>query len=315
MNFAQLLCSCVALAAATFSLGQTTTAVVFTEMGEKFTLYLNGVQQNQEPSANVRLENLEGEFFIARIDFEDNALGDFSHNNFAVQPGRLNNYMIKQNRKGKYVLRWFEGGAMPAPPAAPAAETAPAAPAQPATSTTMTTKTGGTTVGTTMTTTTTKTQNGTAEEVKVKMEVGGVGIDVDMVIPDLGGMDTEVITESTFTETTTTTTSDTATAPAPSIVPDCSMGNVDFSQLQNSIRGKTFEDSKETLARQAIASKCPTSAQVRDLMLLFDFEETKLEFAKYAYSKVTDQANFYLVNDAFNFELTIDELNEFIQNK
>jgi hypothetical protein len=48
-------------------------------------------------------------------------------------------------------------------------------------------------------------------------------------------------------------------------------------------------------------------------MKLFSFEATKLEFAKYAYNKVSDKENYYLVNDAFQFESSIEELNENIK--
>ncbi|MCX7728498.1 MAG: DUF4476 domain-containing protein [Bacteroidia bacterium] len=47
-------------------------------------------------------------------------------------------------------------------------------------------------------------------------------------------------------------------------------------------------------------------------MKLFSFEETRLEFAKYAYSKVIDKENYYQVNDAFQFENSIEELNNSI---
>jgi hypothetical protein len=48
---------------------------------------------------------------------------------------------------------------------------------------------------------------------------------------------------------------------------------------------------------------------------MFDFEDTRLDFAKFAWEYVYDKDNYYLVNDAFEFELTIDELNEFLELK
>ena len=52
--------------------------------------------------------------------------------------------------------------------------------------------------------------------------------------------------------------------------------------------------------------------QVKEIMLLFDFESTRLEFAKEAYSYTYDLDNYYILNDAFDFESSISELNEFI---
>ena len=47
-------------------------------------------------------------------------------------------------------------------------------------------------------------------------------------------------------------------------------------------------------------------------MMAFDFEDTKLQFAKYAYGHTYDINNFYMVNDAFEFESSIEELNRAI---
>jgi hypothetical protein len=51
------------------------------------------------------------------------------------------------------------------------------------------------------------------------------------------------------------------------------------------------------------------------VMMTFDFEASKLDFAKYAYDFTYDQGNYYVVNDAFGFELTIDELNDYLESK
>ena len=51
----------------------------------------------------------------------------------------------------------------------------------------------------------------------------------------------------------------------------------------------------------------------KQVMKKFTYEESKLDYAKFAYEYCLDQGNYYKVNDAFDFELTIDELNEFIE--
>jgi hypothetical protein len=45
-----------------------------------------------------------------------------------------------------------------------------------------------------------------------------------------------------------------------------------------------------------------------------DFEEDKLEIAKYAYGSTLDVGNYFRVNDAFDFESTIEELDTYIIN-
>ena len=72
-------------------------------------------------------------------------------------------------------------------------------------------------------------------------------------------------------------------------------------------------NSKMTHARQIIKNKCMTPQQVKELMELFTYEETKLDFAMFACDQTYDQDNYYIVNDAF--DITTEELNQFLQNK
>jgi hypothetical protein len=48
------------------------------------------------------------------------------------------------------------------------------------------------------------------------------------------------------------------------------------------------------------------------MMHCFDFEATRLDFAKFAYGRTFDIGNYYMVNDAFTFETSIDDLNRYI---
>ena len=50
-------------------------------------------------------------------------------------------------------------------------------------------------------------------------------------------------------------------------------------------------------------------------MLLFTFEDTRLDLAKYAYGHTFDIGNYYKLNDAFTFESSIDELNKYIRGE
>jgi hypothetical protein len=84
-----------------------------------------------------------------------------------------------------------------------------------------------------------------------------------------------------------------------------------FNEVVQSIQAKSFDDSKFTMSKQVISSNCMTSNQVKRLMLLFSFEDTRLDLAKYAYGYTHDIGNYYQLNDAFTFESSIEELNEY----
>ena len=47
-------------------------------------------------------------------------------------------------------------------------------------------------------------------------------------------------------------------------------------------------------------------------MQLFTFEASKLDYAKYAYDYCWEKNNYYQVNDAFEFESSIEELDAYI---
>jgi hypothetical protein len=48
-------------------------------------------------------------------------------------------------------------------------------------------------------------------------------------------------------------------------------------------------------------------------MKAFTFEDSRLEYAIYAYRYCSDPNSFYLVNEAFEFELSIEELQEALE--
>lgn len=312
------------------SFAQRMQGVFFSEFGENFILYINGQQQNQTASSNVKAENITQEFVQIRVDFPDMPGQGFA-SNVGFEPGSETTYIIKKNRKGEYVARLHNiapiGGAIadaPAPQPAPQ----PAAPAQPATQpSTIQVQTQVPAEQTTTITTTTTTRPANRDGVGIKMQVpgGGVNIQVD-------GMDTEMTIEETTTITTTTTTTaapaQVAPAPAPEPVRrpaipgyngrigcDWPAEDASIRQMRSSIESKSFEDDKMTVAKQATRGKCLSAAQIKGLMGVFTFEDSKLEYAKFAFDFCYDVDNYYILNDAFTFSSSIDELNEFIEGR
>jgi hypothetical protein len=87
----------------------------------------------------------------------------------------------------------------------------------------------------------------------------------------------------------------------------------EFDDIKSSINSKSFSDTKITVLKEAMPSRCINSIQVKELVGLFSFEADKLTVAKYLYRFTTDKQNYYKVNDAFSFSSTIDELKEHIK--
>ena len=111
---------------------------------------------------------------------------------------------------------------------------------------------------------------------------------------------------NTTTTTTTTTTTNTI----------CSVTTTDMNDIKNSINSSSFDNTKITVAKQAIsAKKCFTVAQIKEILVLFSFESSKLEVAKYAFDFCIDKSNYYQISDLFAFSSSKDDLNQYIQGR
>jgi Domain of unknown function (DUF4476) len=86
----------------------------------------------------------------------------------------------------------------------------------------------------------------------------------------------------------------------------------DFNMLKYTIENRNFDSSRLQIAKQAIDVNELTTAQVKELMRLLTFDSYKLDLAKYAYHKVVDKNNYWMVNDEFTFESSIRDLNYFL---
>jgi hypothetical protein len=91
------------------------------------------------------------------------------------------------------------------------------------------------------------------------------------------------------------------------------MTSQEMNRLVSDLENAGFESERFLLAQQRLRGRTLTSIQAKRIMMQFWFEDTKLRFAKFAYSQTTDPGNFWVVNDAFQFQNSVHELDEFIQ--
>ncbi len=91
------------------------------------------------------------------------------------------------------------------------------------------------------------------------------------------------------------------------------MNDRSFTQMKQTISRESFDDAKMTIAKAAIANNYLSSYQVKDLLSLFSFENSKLEMAKYYYRYATDSNNYYIVADALSYSTSKNELMRYIQ--
>lgn len=276
---------------------QNSNVILFTENGEKFTVILNGLRQNSQPETNVKIVDLNATQYKLKVIFDDAKLGESNFNLF-LEPGTERSISISKNKKGNYTMRLISD--------VPVASAPPAPPTQ--------------TVYNYNNTGTPAPVN-TMGGVSINMNMSETGGGINMNTPE-GNVNMNINMDMNGNNMNTNSNMHGGTPPPPPPPPvpgyngtiGCPypMNMADFNALKSSIGSKSFEDSKLTIAKQGINNNCLTTMQVKEILSQFTFEDTKLQFAKYAYDRVYDVNNYFKINDAFTFESSIEELNEYM---
>ncbi len=92
------------------------------------------------------------------------------------------------------------------------------------------------------------------------------------------------------------------------------MSDRDFSNVLHSIEKEWLESNKFKSASQIIKTNNFTTAQVEQILLLFSFENNKLELAKQAYMNTIDKRNYQNLFDVFSFNSSKKELERYIDS-
>ncbi|HQV52069.1 MAG: DUF4476 domain-containing protein [Flavobacteriales bacterium] len=315
-------------------LAQTTDLVFFTDDGSKFTLTVDGDVKNAQAASRVVATGIRTETPVIMINFEDAAQPAFKKSGYFTL-GKEYTLMITNNKKGERVLRMTgEAGLgtaakLPSPDPSNFVEDGPNGVVNEG----RTIENGSQQITTTVIEG--SSSDGTGENVRIDMGVNGVDFNMNVGVTEGSGSSTTTQTTTMTTTTTTVTNSNTATPSYPvepvSPVPEppiyhmpgytgpigCGwpMSPTEYADAKTSIESKSFEETKMTTAKQVGRDRCFTAEQVKGIMNTFSFEDTKLEFAKYAYERTYDIGNYYKLNDAFSFESSIEELNEYTQGR
>lgn len=292
--------------------------IFFTEGGETFTAFVNGVQQNNEPTTNLKLTDLQGTGYQLRILFEDAVPGEFSKHMPLPEGSTEMSFALRKNKKGKWVARFISEAPYPAKTVEREVEVRQESRPEPAAERT-TTSPGNQRqeVITTNTTTNMDVDGDPSSMIDIRIKTGeddfGMSISVDDKMQKQSTTVTsQTVVTSSESDYEVVEYSEPATPKPESDECDYPMTDSEFARAKETISSKSFEDSRLSIAKQITRANCLTSIQVKEIMELFSFEETRLEYAKFAHKFTYDKRNYYMVNDAFQFEMTIDELDEFI---
>ena len=283
----------IAIPSILFAQQKTGNLTVFSEDGDKFYLFLNGEKQNDIPQTNIRVEELPQPYYRAKIIFEDQTLGEISKTLPVADADDVMmdvTYRLRKDKNRKVKLNPYSSTEVVPEFVIPAGMYVRKF-GQPQNNQ----------VGYQTTTTT------SANTMNASVSVPGVNMNISINDPNM-----------VVTSTTTTTTSSSSTGgiktPPPSNN-NCSgwpMKQNDFDVAKRTINESSFDETKLSTAKSIASSNCLSSDQVTEICKLFSFEQSKLDFAKYAYKYTTDQKNYFKVNSVFSFSASKEELNKFV---
>lgn len=151
--------------------------------------------------------------------------------------------------------------------------------------------------------------DGEQMNMNISIDGDGAGEQMNMNI-QMNGMDMEHDMEMEAQPSGWGNTAAPAATPAPA--GPFPMDDMDFNRYLNAVKSKDFEDSKLTTAKAPLRGQHLTAEQIGMVMRVFDFESTRLEFATFAHPRCVDPSNYYLTYGAFEFEMSIEELEEAI---
>lgn len=188
---------------------------------------------------------------------------------------------------------------------------------------------GGTTSATTQTTNQGTIQNGTIggeENINISINMSETGFSTNVNTNGNGNQNMSTsgnVNGTSTTTTTTTTTSNTTVGGNPDYKPkpvagkptNCLVDAPGMSTAIAMIKKESFADNKMSVAKQFTKVKCLTVLQIKEIAMLFDFSDDKMEYVKFAYDHCMNTSDYYQLSDVFSFSDDKDDFNGFLLTK
>jgi hypothetical protein len=86
------------------------------------------------------------------------------------------------------------------------------------------------------------------------------------------------------------------------------MDNDRFYNSIYALKSASFDSDRLIIAKNIANNNGLSSWQIREMLLVFNYESSRVEFAKYARGSCIDPENFYQIQDAFAFSSSISEV-------
>lgn len=289
-------------------MAQTGTIEIFSEEGDNFTLFINAKIVNDTPQTNVLYPGLKQGMHAFKIEFENPEKEAFIQSVF-VNENKKAVYMIKKReisefesdvRKfGKNIKKFLDGDSS-------------------------------------------KTEDEKIHfylKLYTQTDIVKDTLNSDTIPSDSSAQETAVKVDRSFTsEGTDNDSSITATITIADNTPDNNTTEIKstdhdstatqtetkvlktadqavMTDIINDLKSETFEDDKLEAAKEYTENYIFTSAQLKQMIVLFDFENSKTELVKAAYPNLSDPENIEIVFDTYEFESSKDELRDWLKQQ
>jgi hypothetical protein len=91
------------------------------------------------------------------------------------------------------------------------------------------------------------------------------------------------------------------------------MNSNEFRRVVQSMEKEWLESNKLKSAVHVVSTNRLSAAQVKEIVMLFGFENNKLEVAKQAYRNTIDKRNYSIIYDVLTFSNSRTELDRYIR--
>lgn len=103
--------------------------------------------------------------------------------------------------------------------------------------------------------------------------------------------------------------------PIPDTIIPCAASSMVYDEMKNTVKNQSYSSTKVNQIKTFMQTHCFTALQIREFAKLLDYENDRIAIAKQGYDKCIDKSNYFLVNAAFTYSSSVDDLNKFIRSK
>jgi hypothetical protein len=96
---------------------------------------------------------------------------------------------------------------------------------------------------------------------------------------------------------------------------NCAMNDEEFRMFHGATQKLSFDNDKVLQIKTTLKNRCLKAIQIKQLMDLAPFDNSKLEIAKMMYDNCLDKNVYYLVNESFRSSSSVKSLNQYIQTR